>query len=84
MQSVYPFSDQSGEKTLPDGATHTYIAYIREYTPRLGKRGESPFIIHFAQVPKERCYVNGAKIVVLFKANPHRDNSQQSCSFRMS
>ena len=33
MQSVYPFSDQSGEKTLPDGATHTYIAYIREYTP---------------------------------------------------
>ena len=22
-------------KTLPDGATHTYIAYIREYTPRV-------------------------------------------------
>ena len=55
-QSVYPLSDQSGEKTLPDGATHTYIACIREYTPPPpGKWGESPFIIHFAQVPKERC-----------------------------
>ena len=32
-QSVYPFSDQNGAKTLPDGAAHTYIAYIREYPP---------------------------------------------------
>ena len=24
-QSVYPFSDQNGAKTLPDGAAHTYI-----------------------------------------------------------
>ena len=32
-QSVYPFSDQNGAKTLPDGAAHTSIAYIREYTP---------------------------------------------------
>ena len=30
-QIVYPFSDQNGTKTLPDGAAHTYIAYIREY-----------------------------------------------------
>ena len=31
----YPFSDQNGAKTLPDGAAHTYIAYIRlkESTP---------------------------------------------------
>ena len=33
-QSVYPFSDQNGAKTLPDGAAHTYIAYIRGYPPR--------------------------------------------------
>ena len=30
-QSVYPFSDQNGTKTLRDGAAHTYLAYIREY-----------------------------------------------------
>ena len=30
-QSVYPFSDQNGAKTLPDGAAHTYIAYVRDY-----------------------------------------------------
>ena len=28
-QSVYPFSDQNGVKTLPIRAAHTYIAYIR-------------------------------------------------------
>ena len=33
MQSVYPFWDQNGTKTLSDGAAHTYIAYIREYPP---------------------------------------------------
>ena len=30
----YPFSDQNGAKTLPDGAAHTYMAYLREYPPR--------------------------------------------------
>ena len=30
---VYPFSDQNGTKTIPDGAAHTYIAYLREYPP---------------------------------------------------
>ena len=30
-QSEYPFSDQNGAKTLPDGLAHTYIAYLREY-----------------------------------------------------
>ena len=29
-QIVCPFSDQNGTKTLPDGAAHTYMAYIRE------------------------------------------------------
>ena len=32
-QSLHPFSDQKGPKTLPFGAAHTYMAYIREYPP---------------------------------------------------
>ena len=32
-QSVYPFSDHNGAKTLPEGTAHTYISYIREYPP---------------------------------------------------
>ena len=35
-QKLYPFSDQNGRKTLPHGAAHTYIAYIREYPPPPG------------------------------------------------
>ena len=35
MGKVYTRSDQNGAKTLPDGAAHTYIAYIRDYpSPR--------------------------------------------------
>ena len=30
-QSVYPFSDQKGPKTIPFGAADTYMAYIWEY-----------------------------------------------------
>ena len=30
---IYPFSDQTSSKTLPLGAAHTYMAYIREYPP---------------------------------------------------
>ena len=30
---VNPFSDQNGAKTLPDATAHTYVAYIREYSP---------------------------------------------------
>ena len=30
----YPFSDQNGAKTLPDGAARTYMAYIGEHPPR--------------------------------------------------
>ena len=33
---VYPFSDQTRAKTLPDGAAHSYIAYKREYPPPPG------------------------------------------------
>ena len=33
----YPFSDQNGAKTLPDGAAHAYIAYIMEYPLLPGK-----------------------------------------------
>ena len=33
-QSVYPFSDQNGPKTLPDGEAHTSdMSYIREKPP---------------------------------------------------
>ena len=33
-QSVYyQFSDQKGPKTIPFGAVHTYLDYIREYPP---------------------------------------------------
>ena len=32
-QNPYPISDQKGSKTIPFGAAHTNIAYIREYPP---------------------------------------------------
>ena len=32
-QNLYPISDHKGSKTIPFGATHTNIAYIREYPP---------------------------------------------------
>ena len=32
-QILYPFSDLSGAKTLPCWSAHTYMAYIREYSP---------------------------------------------------
>ena len=37
-KSVYPFSDQNGSKTLPNGAAHTYIAYIRKYLRVFSRR----------------------------------------------
>ena len=30
-QNLYPILDQKGSKTIPFGAAHTYIVYIREY-----------------------------------------------------
>ena len=33
MGKAYPFSDHHGAKPLADGAAHTYIDYIREYSP---------------------------------------------------
>ena len=33
-QNLYPISDQKGSKTIPFGATHTYIAIVREYPSR--------------------------------------------------
>ena len=36
FQSLYPFSDQNGSKTIPFGAAHTYIPYIGEYPPPPG------------------------------------------------
>ena len=38
MGKAYPFSDQNGVKPVADEAAHTYIDYIREYSPPpLGK-----------------------------------------------
>ena len=31
------FQTKTAQKTLPDGAAHTYIAYIKEYPPARGK-----------------------------------------------
>ena len=32
-QSVCPFSDQYGAKIIPFGAAHTFMTYIKDYTP---------------------------------------------------
>ena len=42
-QSLYPFSDKNGAKTLPDGEAHTYMAYIRE-DPPAAKNCFTPFL----------------------------------------
>ena len=47
-QSVYPFLDQNGAKTLPDGAAHTYMAYIREYPPPGPKRRHPLVVVDFS------------------------------------
>ena len=31
--NIYPFLDQNDAKTLPFGAPHTYMAYVRENPP---------------------------------------------------
>ena len=41
-QSLYPSSDQNAAKTLPFGATHTYMAYIRDYHPSLSPPPPTP------------------------------------------
>ena len=33
VQNLYPFSNQNGAKTLPDGAAHTYIALCYKGVP---------------------------------------------------
>ena len=48
-QSVYPFSDHNGTKTLPDGAAHIYIAYIRKYPP--GTQHETTDVIDLTKLP---------------------------------
>ena len=44
-QSVYPFSDQNGAKTIPDGAAHLYGLY--EPLPRAHKKWSFTFSILF-------------------------------------
>ena len=50
-KSVYPFSDQNGAKTLPDGAAHTYMAYMREYPP--GVLPSQVFLIYVTKVRQD-------------------------------
>ena len=38
VHKPYPISDQNGRKTIPFGAAHTYIAYIRDYPPPRGEK----------------------------------------------
>ena len=38
VHKPYPISDQKGSKTIPFGAAHTYIAYVREYPPGILKK----------------------------------------------
>ena len=39
MGKVYPrFQTKTAQKTLPDGAAQTYMAYIREYPPPPGQK----------------------------------------------
>ena len=44
---AYPFSVENGAKTLPDGAAHTYIAYLCEYSPPAGVITQSDNITRF-------------------------------------
>ena len=65
-QSVHPFSDQNGAKTLPDGAAQ-YIVYIREFPPRsLGQSKLLAFITVITQWTKQStifvCFVPSTRI----------------------
>ena len=59
-QSVHPFSDQRGAKTPPDGAAHTYMAYIRKSPPG---RGVLPYMGYIGMC---RCEGYGFQAVILF------------------
>ena len=55
MGSVYPFSDQNGGKTLPDGAAHSFMAYIREYPPPPGQKHRKFSGSACSRIPLEPC-----------------------------
>ena len=76
-QSLYPFSDQNGAKTLPFGATHTYMAYIREYPLALNvtslKRSSLITFDDFRDPPLLRSF--SKRIWVVRPLNPSKDFS---------
>ena len=39
------FQNKTAQKNHPDGAAHTYVAYIREYLPPPGGGGVNTFLI---------------------------------------
>ena len=47
VESLYPFSDQKGPKTISFEAAHTYTAYIRECPPRTS---DSAFVLSFSRL----------------------------------
>ena len=53
LKNLYPFSDQNGSKTIPFGATHTYLyTCFWGVTPREGGANSmQPFPQHFAKLP---------------------------------
>ena len=55
MGSVYSFSDQNGGKTLPDGAAHSFMAYIREYPPPPGQKHRKFSGSACSRIPLESC-----------------------------
>ena len=67
----YPFSDQNGARTLPDGAAHTYIAYIREYpTPRVKITVKDKF-----------CFYHNQTVDILFVLVSSRKGSRTELKF---
>ena len=79
-QSIYPFSDQNGAKTLSNGAAHTYIAYIRVYPPPPGR-----LLNPFASEPPTSSVPSGSTFLLSKEKRRKRvgekaeDKSQNCC-----
>ena len=66
MGKVYTrFQTRNGAKTVPDGAAHTHMAYIREYPPRAE-------LLHFSVNRK----LQKIAISLMFKAKKNQLQSQ--------
>ena len=68
-QNLYPFSDQNGAKTIPFGAVHTFMAYIREYPPPPG-----PLVSHHHKLKQWDCCIFNFDILINYKWVRHSIN----------